>query len=387
MADMMKVNPQTQLKKMMDSESVQARLKECLGKHSQQFTSSVLAVVNDNKLLQNADPKTILTSAMTAATLNLPIQKDLGFAWIVPYKTVAQFQMGYKGYIQLAMRTGQYSRMNATAVTEGAFKGYDDMGEPMIDWAKIDPDEDAVGYVFAFRMVNGFTKVEYWSRKKVEAHAMRYSQAYRYDKTNGRQSCPWSTDFDQMALKTVIKNTLSKWGILSVEMQKALAEDQSVDGEYVDNPGSGPSSRRSKLEQSIDVTPETPDEPPSSDPEPKKPAAKKEEPKAKEEKPEPKKEEKKEAPKEKPKPKPEPDPKDEKKEPEGEDDGQGGLPFGDAYTDMMNALDDKGVDPEEALNAFVSNGWLDDGQALKDLSESQMKQVVEHIDEFVAEIK
>jgi hypothetical protein len=185
----------------------------------------------------------------------------------------------------------------------------------------------------------------------------------------------------------VIKNTLSKWGILSVEMQKALVEDQSVDGEYVDNPSSGPSSRRSKLEQSIDVTPETPNEPPSSDPEPKKPAAKKEEPKAKEEKPEPKKEEKKEAPKEKPKPKPEPDPKDEKKEPEGEDDGQGGLPFGDAYTDMMNALDDNGVDPEEALNAFVSNGWLDDGQALKDLSESQMKQVVEHIDEFVAEIK
>ena len=170
---------------------------------------------------------------MTAAALDLPVNKNLGFAWIVPYGgrdgKVAQFQMGWKGFVQLALRTSLYQRMNAKPINAEAFGGYDDVGEPKIIWENIDETKEAIGYVFAWKLTNGFTKVCYWPKSKVEGHAKRYSKAYQ----KGYDS-PWKTHFDEMALKTVVKNELSRWGILSIQLERALKSDQATikeDGE------------------------------------------------------------------------------------------------------------------------------------------------------------
>lgn len=211
------------------------RFKEVLGDRAGQFVSSVLSV---GATMKDVEPTSIISSAMIAASLDLPINKNLGFAWIVPYsdkgRKVAQFQMGYKGFIQLALRTGQYSRMNVRGVNAEALGGHDEVGEPIIDWSKIDETKESVGYAFAFKLTNGFTKVCYWSRAKVEGHARQYSQSYR-----GQRESPWKTHFDAMAMKTVVKNELSRWGMLSVQFQEALFADQSVetdDGpQFMDN--------------------------------------------------------------------------------------------------------------------------------------------------------
>jgi recombination protein RecT len=216
------------------------RFKEVLGERAGQFISSVLSV---GATMKDVEPTSIISSAMIAASLDLPVNKNLGFAWIVPYmdkgRKVAQFQMGYKGFIQLALRTGQYSRMNVRGVNAEAFGGYDDVGEPIIKWDQLDESKESVGYVFAWKLINGFTKVCYWRKAEVEAHAQRYSQSYR-----GKFESPWKTHFDAMAKKTVVKNELSRWGVLSVQFQEALNADQAadVDGEasYVDAPESEP---------------------------------------------------------------------------------------------------------------------------------------------------
>ncbi len=213
------------------------RFEEILGKRAPQFMASIVSVAGS--LPEDTEPTSIVTSAIVAATLDLPINKDLGFAWIVPYKVKgirkAQFQMGYKGFVQLALRSGQYHRINARAINEEALGGFDEIGEPVIDWSKIDSSKPAAGYAVAWRLVNGFTKVCFWSRGRVEAHAKRYSQSY----SSGYDS-PWTTNFDEMAIKTVIKNELSDWGILSIEMQRAAKFDQAtvidVDSEAVAYP-------------------------------------------------------------------------------------------------------------------------------------------------------
>lgn len=202
----------------------QNRFKELLGQKSQQFCTSLINVGNS---MADVEPYSVIQSAMIAAALDLPIDKNLGFAWIVAYKKggvkYAQFQMGYKGYIQLGLRSGQYKKLNARAVNEEAVGGFDEVGEPVIDWSKLDESKPAAGYVFAFQLVNGFTKVAYWPKTRVEEHAKRYSQSYK-----GGYESPWKTHFDEMALKSVIKNELSRWGILSIQMQEALVKDQAV---------------------------------------------------------------------------------------------------------------------------------------------------------------
>lgn len=202
----------------------QNRFKELLGQKSQQFCTSLINVGNS---MQDVEPYSVIQSAMIAAALDLPIDKNLGFAWIVAYKKAgvkfAQFQMGYKGYIQLGLRSGQYKKLNARAVNEEAVGGFDEVGEPIIDWVKLDETKPASGYVFAFQLVNGFTKISYWPKTRVEEHAKRYSQSYK-----GGFESPWKTHFDEMALKSVIKNELARWGILSIQMQEAIAKDQAV---------------------------------------------------------------------------------------------------------------------------------------------------------------
>jgi len=207
----------------MSQQNVQNRFEQILGKKAQGFISSVINTVNSSKQLQACDPQTILKSAAVAASLDLPVDKNLGFAWIIPYGNEASFQMGYKGYIQLALRSGEYSRLNAVPVYKNQFTHYNALTEELDADFSIDGEGDVVGYAFYFRLVNGFEKQAYWSVDKVTKHAKRFSQAYK-----AKHSSPWDTDFDQMGLKTVIKNTLAKWGILSIEMQSALKHDQGV---------------------------------------------------------------------------------------------------------------------------------------------------------------
>lgn len=215
--------PET-LQSLLRQESYQKRFQQVLGERAGQFIGSIMSI---GATMPDVEPRSILASAAIAAALDLPIDKNLGFAWIIPYRKgdrkMAQFQIGYKGYIQLALRTSQYSRMNAQLINAEALGGFDSVGEPIIDWAKLDDSKPAIGYAFAFRLVNGFVKTEYWSKEKVEAHAKRYSQSFR-----GPYDSPWKSNFDAMGLKTVIANTLRHWGILSVEMQSAMKEDQGV---------------------------------------------------------------------------------------------------------------------------------------------------------------
>lgn len=227
-----------ELQRMANNPSIQKRLESILGARAPQFVSSLITITQSSFQLQKCDPKSIMASAMIAATLDLPINQNLGFAHIVPYSGKAQFQMGYKGFIQLAQRSGQFATMNDLVIPDGVFVSFDPLAEKLeLDWSQLNTEADTHGYAFHFRLINGFSKTIYWSRAKVVAHATRFSQAYRA----GKKDSPWFTSFDSMALKTVIKHGLSKYAPLSVEMRKALDYDQSIpdlDGnrEYPDNP-------------------------------------------------------------------------------------------------------------------------------------------------------
>jgi recombination protein RecT len=204
-----------------------ARLNQLLGARMPQFCSSLVNLANSSKAFKKVRPTSIITAGVIAATLDLPIDKNLGFAWIVPYGELAQFQIGYKGYVQLALRSGRYAGMNAVKVNAEALGGYDVIGDPLIKWDQLDETKPPVGYAFAWRLTSGFAKVVYWPKDKVEAHAQRYSQAYKQKKKDS----PWFTNFDEMALKTLITNALRRWGIMSVEdrgMQIAYEADQSA---------------------------------------------------------------------------------------------------------------------------------------------------------------
>lgn len=217
--------------KVLAQESVQKRFSEMLGKKAPGFISSILQVVNSNNLLQKAEPHTILNGAATAASLDLPINPNLGFAYIVPYKGKAQFQMGWKGYVQLALRTGQYQAINVVEVYENQFRSFNAMTEFLECDFSIEGSGKVVGYAAYFRLSNGFEKTTFWSKDKVLSHAKKYSQSF------GKSFSPWSDEslFDSMAKKTVLKNTLSKWGIMSIEMERGILADQSVqlsEGEF-----------------------------------------------------------------------------------------------------------------------------------------------------------
>lgn len=223
---------------MLSNESVKLRFKEILGQKAPGFISSILSVTNSNTLLQKADPQSIMNAAVIAATLDLPINGSLGFAYIVPYKDQAQFQIGYKGLVQLAMRSGQYKTINVAEVYEGEIKsenrftGEYEFGDKTSD--------KVVGYMAYFRLTNGFEKYMYMTREEAERHGKKYSQTFK------RGIGLWATDFDAMAKKTVLKMLLSKFGILSIEMQRGIQFDQSIvhgdinnieeaTAEYVDN--------------------------------------------------------------------------------------------------------------------------------------------------------
>lgn len=215
---------------LVASTSVKRRFEEMLGKKAAGFLSSVISIVNGNDQLKACDPNKVLACAAVAASMDLPINPNLGLAYIVPYKGQPQFQMGYKGYIQLAMRSGQYQKIEVNEVYEGEIK----IVNRFTGDFEINPEgrtsDKVVGYLAYFRLINGFEKYEYMTVEQVEAHAKRFSQSY------GKGFSPWTTDFDAMAKKTVLKRLLSKYGILSIDMQMqtALIADQATPIEHDD---------------------------------------------------------------------------------------------------------------------------------------------------------
>lgn len=207
------------VKQLLNADAVKKRFDEVLADRAPQFMTSLLGLVNNEALLQKSDPNSVIQSALIAASLDLPIDKNLGYAWIVPYSGQAQFQLGYKGYIQLALRTGQYKNINVIEVYEGELVRFNRLTEELvIDFEQKESDK-IIGYAAHFELLNGFKKTVYWSKDQVEKHKTKYSKS----------GFGWGKDWDAMAKKTVLKNMLSKWGILSVEMQKAYSEDEQTE--------------------------------------------------------------------------------------------------------------------------------------------------------------
>lgn len=228
-----KLTTLAQVKNMISNEDIKKRFQEVLGKKAPQFLASITSLVGSNTNFSAVDPNTIMSSALIAATLDLPINPSLGFAYIIPYKDKATFQAGYKSFIQLALRTGQYKTINATEIYEGEIIHVNRLtGELEIDETKRKSDK-IVGYASFFKLINGFEKTLYMTVEQLIAHGKKFSKTYK------RDDSLWKTDFHVMAMKTVLKMLLSKYGILSVEMQSVMESDQAVikqDGtvEYVD---------------------------------------------------------------------------------------------------------------------------------------------------------
>lgn len=216
------ITPVQRLKNTLNAESVQEQFKNALADSAPLFVASVIDIYSNDKNLQECEPGAVIAEALKAATLRLPINKNLGFAYIVPYrnkgKAEPQMQIGYKGLIQLAMRTGEYRYLNADVVYEGELKGFDKL-TGHIDLNGARTSDKVVGYFAYLELLNGFSKAVYWTKEEVEAHGKKYSRAF------SSSFSPWQTDFNSMALKTVLRNLISKWGIMSIEMLGAVDRD------------------------------------------------------------------------------------------------------------------------------------------------------------------
>ncbi len=223
-------------------------------KKAQRFVASITSAVATNPALQECDPATILSGALLGESLNLSPSPQLGQYYLVPFKnkakydrqgnlikpetTDAQFVLGYKGYIQLALRSGYYKHLNVIAVKAGELVHFAPLTEEVE--INLNPDELArensatVGYLAMFEYLNGFRKTIYWSREKMEAHALRYSKGYAAKKGYTF----WEKDFDAMAFKTMLRQLISKWGVMSIDLQTAFEADAvaAEDGDYLQSP-------------------------------------------------------------------------------------------------------------------------------------------------------
>ena len=217
------------IKNLLNQENVKKKFLEVLGSKTPSYLASVVSLATVN--LKEVEPMSIASSALVSATLDLPINPSLGFAYLVPFKEKqangqfikkAQFQLGYKGFIQLALRSGQYKNINVIEIYEGQLEEWNPLVEEIKFNFKEKLSDKVIGYASDFKLINGFEKTVYWSIEDVENHAKKFSKTY-----NSKYGV-WKTNFDAMAKKTVLKNMLSKWGILSIEMQTALRTDQAV---------------------------------------------------------------------------------------------------------------------------------------------------------------
>jgi recombination protein RecT len=235
-------------KALFEREDIQAKFQKMMGKKAQGFITSVLQIVASNKSLADADPYSVYHAAAVAATLDLPLNNNLGFAYIVPYnekqkdgqyKQVAQFQMGYKGFIQLAQRTGLFKTISAAPIYEGQLVEENPLTGFVFDFSKKKSDI-VIGYAAYFSLLNGFEKTLFMRTEQLKNHGLKYSKTYSNPKT--KSFSRWEVDFEAMAIKTVIKLLLSKFAPMTIEMQKAAIMDQAIinnseteDITYVDN--------------------------------------------------------------------------------------------------------------------------------------------------------
>lgn len=279
----MAVNNSLQPKKQtlsayLSQDAIKMKVNEVIGgKNGQRFISAIVSATAANPQLQNCSNGSILSAAMLGESLNLSPSPQLGQYYLVPYNDkkqgqVAQFQLGYKGYIQLALRSGQYKKLNVMAIKEGELIRFDPLNEEIEVQLIEDEDEreatKTAGYYAMFEYNNGFRKAMYWSRKKMESHALKYSQGYKKDKEKGWNYTFWSKDFDGMAYKTMLRQLISKWGIMSVDMQQAVDADMGVirdDGsvDYVDNQ---PIDETNIVEADAEVVQQPPEPEPTSNP-------------------------------------------------------------------------------------------------------------------------
>ncbi|EOB3407001.1 recombinase RecT [Enterococcus hirae] len=223
-------------KTAMSHPAIKKKFNDILHEKSDAFMGSLLTLVGGDDYLSKAEPMTIIASALKAATMDLPIDKNLGYAYIVPFNrkekvgkdwithNEAQFILGYKGYIQLAQRSGQYKALNAIEIYEGQLIEWNPLTEEFQFDYNAKQSDQVIGYVGSFELLNGFKKTVYWTKQEVEAHRIKHAKGFDKTKLTGA----WKENYDAMAIKTVLRNMLAKWGILSVEMQNAVTSDERV---------------------------------------------------------------------------------------------------------------------------------------------------------------
>lgn len=250
----------TSLKGLLESDNVKKRIQEVQGKNAASFVTSIIQIANSSQMLADAEPSSIVSAAMTAATLNLPLNNALGLAYIVPFKekqkdgsylTKGQFMLGWKGLVRLAQRSGQFVRLNSGVVKEGEIVSFDRLtGDIKFNWEQDDEKREQlkpIGYFAYFKLVNGYEHTYYMTMKEMDAHAKKYSQTYK------KGFGIWKDDYESMANKTVLKLLISKFAPLSIEMASAVEKDQAV-LDYNDDDGT------------IDVTSYPDNETPEVDP-------------------------------------------------------------------------------------------------------------------------
>lgn len=258
------VSPVSKLKAVLSTESVKKQFENALNENAGVFVASIIDLYGSDNYLQKCDPSKVVMEALRAATLKLPINKNLGFAYIVPYKVkgvlTPQFQIGYKGYIQLAMRTGQYKFLNSGYIKEG-IEVVKDLLTGKISFEGEKVNDNIKGYFAYLELLNGFSKAVYMKTNEVIEHASKYSPSYK------NKSSAWFTNFDAMAEKTVIRRLLSKYGILSTEMLSALTSDS----DFNDESSIAEEIEQNANSQTIDIEAEVGDEAEPEEEAPKEP--------------------------------------------------------------------------------------------------------------------
>ena len=234
------------LKALMNTPTMKRKFEEVLHDNANGFMANVMTLVSNDSYLADSEPMSIMSGALTAATLNLGLDKNLGYAYLVPFNSKnkqtgkwekkAQFVLGYKGYIQLAQRSGQYKALNVIEVFDGELESWNRLTEEFVFNPEGRASDEVIGYVGYFELLNGFKKTVYWTKQEIETHRIRNSK----DKNPQSPSGVWRSDYNAMARKTVLRNMLSKWGILSIEMQKATVSDETVqkvstDGDLIED--------------------------------------------------------------------------------------------------------------------------------------------------------
>lgn len=216
--------------KLVKDDQFKIEAEKVLGEGTSQFLSSVLTLANSDPKIKQLDPVKLYNTCLMAAALKLPFNSNLGHAYIIPYKGLPQLQIGWKGFVQLAQRSGQFRTIGVNPVYENEISGIDPLtGEIIFDF-KLKKEGEIIGYMGYFRLLNGFEKNLYMTVQELNKHAKRYSQTFK------RGFGVWVDNFDAMAQKTVIKLLLSKYAPLSIDLQKAMEIDQQdSEGDYTDN--------------------------------------------------------------------------------------------------------------------------------------------------------